>query len=232
MGSKGQIDRLPVAHSGPILALDWCTPDGGVASSGGWVASGSLDRTVKVWDLTGPHFERTPAYTLTTQFPIRRIRWRPGYECEIAVASNADIGCAVSDLSDSGVAEDVDLEKPEVAIPKRRADMGYAVEIWDVRRGYIAKWLVGGSAIEGGVTGTFTSSAWQELGLTFADIDFRDSHALWAQHSSGTFAQLDLRNSYRPLDAVPRLAASWSVTHSLTFVTDKKTQWEVPYDDM
>lgn len=68
--------------------------------------------------------------------------------------------------------------------------------------------------------------------MIFADIDFRDSHALWAQHSSGTFAQLDLRNSYRPLDAVPRLAASWSVTHSLTFVTDKKTQWEVPYDDM
>ena len=158
MGSKGQLDRLPVAHAGPILALDWCTPDGGV--TGGWVASGSLDRTVKVWDLTS-HFERTPAYTLTTQFPIRRVRWRPGYECEIAVASNAEIGaCAVSDLSDSGVAEDVDLEKPEVAVPKRRADMGYAVEIWDVRRGYIAKWLVGGSAIEGGVTGTSILPVW------------------------------------------------------------------------
>lgn len=62
-------------------------------------------------------------------------------------------------MSDSAVAEDVDLEKPEVSIPKRRADMGYAVEIWDVRRGYIAKWLVGGSAIEGGVTGTSTLPA-------------------------------------------------------------------------
>ena len=154
MGSKGQLDRLPVAHTAPILALDWCAPDGGIASSGGWVASGSLDRTVKVWDLTGPHFERTPAYTLATQFPIRRICWRPGYECEIAVASTAEIGtCAAPEMSDC-VAEDADLEKPEVAIPKRRADMGYAVEIWDVRRGYIAKWLVGGSAIEGGVTGT------------------------------------------------------------------------------
>lgn len=31
--------------------------------------------------------------------------------------------------------------------------MGDAIEIWDVRRGWIAKWSVTGSAIEGGVTG-------------------------------------------------------------------------------
>ena len=71
-----------------------------------------------------------------------------------------------------------------------------------------------------------------EICTPITDIEFRDSHALWAQHSSGTFAQLDLRNSYRPLDAVPRLAASWTVSNSLTFVADKKNQWEVPYDDM
>jgi WD repeat-containing protein 24 len=64
------------------------------------------------------------------------------------------------------------------------------------------------------------------------DIEFRDSHALWTQHSSGTFAQLDLRYSYRSLDAVPRLAASWTVSNSLAFVADKKNMWEVPYDDM
>jgi WD repeat-containing protein 24 len=68
--------------------------------------------------------------------------------------------------------------------------------------------------------------------LDKTDIEFRDSHALWVQHSSGTFAQLDLRNSYRPLDAVPSLAASWAVSDSLAFVTDKKIPWEVPYDDM
>jgi hypothetical protein len=30
---------------------------------------------------------------------------------------------------------------------------GDVVEIWDVRRGWIAKWSVTGSAVEGGVTG-------------------------------------------------------------------------------
>jgi hypothetical protein len=34
--------------------------------------------------------------------------------------------------------------------------IGDAVEIWDVRRGWIAKWTVRGSAIEGGVTGLST----------------------------------------------------------------------------
>ena len=68
--------------------------------------------------------------------------------------------------------------------------------------------------------------------VSIIDIEFRDSHALWAQHSSGTFAQLDLRNSYRPLDAVPRLAISWAVSGSFAFVADKKAPWEIPYDDM
>lgn len=156
MGPKGQLDRLPVAHTGPILTLDWCAPEGGGPGAGGWIASGSLDRTVKVWDITNPHFERPPTYTIATQFPVRRVRWRPGYECELAVASNAESGAgAVSDISDSGTIVGVDSEKPEVAPVKRRTDIGDAVEIWDVRRGHIAKWQVGGSAIEGGVTGTY-----------------------------------------------------------------------------
>jgi hypothetical protein len=57
------------------------------------------------------------------------------------------------DVSDSGTLMDDDSEKSEVAPLKGRTDIGNAVEIWDVRRGYIAKWQVGGSAIEGGISG-------------------------------------------------------------------------------
>lgn len=61
MGQRGQLDRLPVAHSGPVVALDWCNAsssssgstvvgtDTAIAGSGhGWIASGGLDRCVKV----------------------------------------------------------------------------------------------------------------------------------------------------------------------------------------
>lgn len=37
--------------------------------------------------------------------------------------------------------------------------VGDAVEIWDVRRGWIAKWSVTGSTVDGGVTGMFQFSS-------------------------------------------------------------------------
>src|ERR1700735_3315609 len=72
-GPLRHMDRTPVAHSGPILTLDWgnaaastgsqrrdsvsddgnLTVNGGSsAPSGGWIVSGGLDRTVKVRCLT------------------------------------------------------------------------------------------------------------------------------------------------------------------------------------
>ena len=69
------------------------------------------------------------------------------------------------------------------------------------------------------------------LDAEFADIDFADSHALWALHSTGTFSQLDLRQSRKPIDAIPRSAVSWNTSGSIAFVSDKPRRWEVPYDD-
>ena len=56
MGQRGQLDRIPVAHTGPILSLDWYTPQPEIeglpsVSSEGWVATGGLDRCVKVSSL-------------------------------------------------------------------------------------------------------------------------------------------------------------------------------------
>lgn len=64
------------------------------------------------------------------------------------------------------------------------------------------------------------------------DMTFADSHALWVQHPSGAFSQMDLRYCDKPLDSVPRTALTWTPTGSLTFVSDNVEQWEIPYDDV
>lgn len=212
MGQRGQLDRIPLAHNGPILALDWMPPSTYSTNSGhratgssgssqggnwyagvgsglfddlgsnpapegdpqgnGWLASGGLDRTVKVWDVTVPsgatHIPRKPVYTMHTSFPVRRVAWRPGYECELAVTSYLEGSAnnqpnSALDLSSGGP-----TASPRIgsAVPPALAGtednkalynkMGDPVEIWDVRRGYIAKWTVRGSAAEGGVTGAFS----------------------------------------------------------------------------
>ncbi|KDQ32912.1 hypothetical protein PLEOSDRAFT_1110308 [Pleurotus ostreatus PC15] len=225
MGQRGQLDRLLVAHSAAVTSLDWCSTSGNHSSTDmsggglGWIVSGGLDHCVKVWDLSSTsHLQHKPTYTLHPSFPVRRVMWRPSYPCEVAVVSNAEFGSGSNpDMAapDAGSGTSSPDGRDRASI-RTKQYAGDPIEIWDVRRGWIAKWSVNGSASEGGVT----------------DIAFGDSHAIWAQHSSGTFAQLDLRNCTKPLDSIPRVAVSWAPSGALALVSDTKPRREVPYDDI
>lgn len=90
--------------------------------------------------------------------------------------SNADFGTGSNELASgskmpspriternigdiSGSLDDLRLHlnqklQPNVLPVSQSTDAGDAVEIWDVRRQHIPKWIVKGSAVEGGVTGT------------------------------------------------------------------------------
>jgi WD repeat-containing protein 24 len=81
---------------------------------------------------------------------VRRVRWRAAYECEVAVVSNDEFGESGSDFNDAGGGGG---SGSRGAVMGPGKGWGDAVEIWDVRRGWIAKWAVGGSAGEGGVAG-------------------------------------------------------------------------------
>ncbi|KAL5487631.1 RTC1 [Sanghuangporus weigelae] len=243
MGQKGLVERVPLAHTGAILSLDW--NEAGV--SGKWLASAGLDRTVKVWDFkeTQSQTSRKPAYILHASYPVRRVLWRPGYETELAIASynESAYNPATKTMPSSSVnTSGVLTEFNDNAVPRQnspgsiRTDIaqhgdggtevdsdrdvtqrsGDLIEIWDVRRPWIAKWTVEGSNCEGGVS----------------DMTFADSHDIWVQHPSGAFSQMDLRYCDKPLDSVPRTALTWTPTGSLTFVSDNVGQWEIPYDDV
>jgi len=212
MGQRGQLDRIPVAHSGSVTTLDWCSSSSPTSSGTptatentgngqGWIVSGGLDRCVKVWDLTSltstvsssQHIPHKPAYVLHPSFPVRHVLWRPGYDCEIAVVSNAEFGTGsnsdmgppipsapvvVSTLpqavsgggsghssgSDTGYRDALMKGARIPATPKSApatstSGAGDAVEIWDVRRSWIAKWTVPGSAVDGGCTGLCNSTS-------------------------------------------------------------------------
>jgi hypothetical protein len=153
-----------------------------------------FDFELKVWDLSqlnssantpnasAGHIPHKPTYTLHPSFPVRRVLWRPGYECEIAIVSNANAEFGSGNFSELagptpgptyasalgiGSARTGSVSTPNLlasnvigsskdARERGGSGIGDAVEIWDARRGWIAKWTVRGSAIEGGVTGSFT----------------------------------------------------------------------------
>jgi hypothetical protein len=80
------------------------------------------------------------------------VAWRPSFECELAVVSNAEFSTG----SNPDLAQGQDNEV-DGGISVVSAVGGDAVEIWDVRRGWAPKWSVTGSAAEGGVTGQSVS---------------------------------------------------------------------------
>ena len=133
---------------------------------------------------------------------MRRVLWRPGYECELAIVAHTDQGVSSSvdlhapgvtggHLNPSGAAASAGtglitaLSSPRMpaatlsvvdsvteqtqAVPQN--DGGAPIEIWDVRRGFIAKWVVSDSVGEGGVRGMYTSLG--HPGLPRADTALR-----------------------------------------------------------
>ena len=121
-------------------------------------------------------------YTLHASYPVRRIAWRPDYETELAIASNFEAGLFLTSqnrpsssaslsskeqvLSTSATGNtsgfistdssfgglDSENRQQNLDVDKQIYS-GDMIEIWDVRRQWIAKWRVLGSGREGGVTG-------------------------------------------------------------------------------
>ncbi|KAF8468007.1 hypothetical protein JB92DRAFT_3060018 [Gautieria morchelliformis] len=82
------------------------------------------------------------------------------------------------------------------------------VEIWDIRRAWIGR------------HDRYAVKIFSRVRVQ----TYQGRHRLcrlaqnpWAQHVNGTFAQHDLRESFRPLDAIPRVAMSWTAYGSLAF---------------
>jgi hypothetical protein len=87
------------------------------------------------------------------------------------------------------------------------------VEIWDVRRHYIAKYALPT------IDGTAVEAAWS------------GPDTLVTAYQNGMFAQLDTRHKTISLDTIPRQVVSWSPKGELAYAIDRFKQGEIPFDD-
>lgn len=76
--NPSQWERKWSAHNGLALAVGW-------NSSGSLIGTGGRDKVIKVWDVKSEL--RKPVYTIQTIASVSCLRWRPGYDSQIAACS-------------------------------------------------------------------------------------------------------------------------------------------------
>jgi len=167
MGQHGQLNCLPVAHTGPIPVLDWCSTglDHTVRVCCSYLTAIMPDNP-KVWGLPGlsilSHVMNKPTDVSHPAYLVRHVLWWPDYPCELVLVSNAKFSGGsgaeflvspwmqntmpsfLSSTTPASESKDVD-GKPGLA--------GDIVEIWDMCHAWLAKWTVDMSISDGGVTG-------------------------------------------------------------------------------
>ncbi|KAG8882206.1 GTP-binding protein Rho1 [Tulasnella sp. 332] len=129
-GSHGLLDRVAAAHTSAILGLEWGAGprDGPGCGSGseGWLCTGGMDKTVKIWDMSRQLQDRKPVHILHTAERVKAVAWRPEHACEVAVVPTTP-GLSARPVSGS--------EKCFASNPDQ-------IEVWDVRRPWLPKYVL------------------------------------------------------------------------------------------
>jgi hypothetical protein len=167
--------------------------------------------------MSAVEFPSEPSHVIFAAHPVRRVAWRPNHDTEIAVVSTqagiSDIAQPADRNHEPGPTDS--SEEPAMEAESR-------LEVWDVRRSYVAKYILG-LATRFVAAGAATDIAW---------ADGSQGQALQACYSVGAFVQFDMRHHHRPLDIVPRQAMSWGGPGELAVATDRWVVGEIPFDDM
>lgn len=205
--------------------------DGGEADVS-WLASGGVDGTVKVWDLS-QSTAGTPALlkTLHVARPVQDVAWRPDRPCELAVAMmEGGVGGSLAGTR-GAVGSAISFGSDELSNEGEEGAEG-DFEVWDLRRDCVPKFVVRGR--DGPASGAWPSP--DSLALAETAL----SALLWS--STDTFLTTHKRTSclvqhdvlYKPecpLDHLPRQAVSWSADGTLAFAADEEDSQEIPFDD-
>lgn len=119
-----------------------------------------------------------------------------------------------------GVADSDTASIAEVGTSQRSEES--RLELWDVRRGNVAKYLLGRHG-----------RMKQDLTGSTVDIDWNmDGQAVRSCYAGGAFVQDDIRNHHVLLDHVPKQSIAWSARGGSACAMDRFTPGEIPFDDL
>ncbi|GAA5981384.1 hypothetical protein JCM10908_004089 [Rhodotorula pacifica] len=242
----GATDRI-AGHVGACLAMDWrdgfsCERDTsgtGVGSTaetagggreGGWVVTGGVDRTVKIWDFSLPTLSTKPVRTLYTSQPVYSVAWHPTRPTELASSPMPSLGLGAESSSSSSVLGDeipstpistadsplAALIKGDPPASRARTDRNAwknEIEVWDVRRPYFPKLAI-------------------KTDEPISSLLYNDDETIWAtSKGSPTFQQIDIASdSYSLLDSIDRPTSSWNLEGDFAFLDDGRRWNDVPFD--
>ncbi|WWC65935.1 uncharacterized protein I303_108557 [Kwoniella dejecticola CBS 10117] len=210
------------AHgSKSVLDLKWKEGDeeSDGTRGGGWLASAGADKIVQIWDMNQQWDKPpSPVHSLHTSHPVRKISWRPDHPTELVVVPLIQTLTA----ADPTLAANAGSATPASdSIPHEHQDEDAHLEIWHVRRHYIAKYSI---PSQDGVA----------VDVTWSNGD----NNLVACFQNGGFAQMDVKGKSGvsslplPLDQVPRQLIGWSPRGELAYALDKFRLGEIPFDDV
>ncbi|GAA5823041.1 hypothetical protein JCM3770_005710 [Rhodotorula araucariae] len=241
----GATDRV-AGHIGACLAMDWrdgfscernvtdapgsSSETAGGGREGGWVVTGGVDRTIKIWDFSLATLSTKPVRTLFASQPVSAVAWHPTRATELVSCPMQSLGLggtgesSASSLGDdppttpitagdSSGAAFVKVEQPS----RTRFVDGNAwkneIEVWDVRRPYFPKVAI-------------------KTEEPTAALLWNDEETVWsASKTSPTFSQHDVgADSYSLLDSIDRPASTWNVEGELAFMDDGRKLNDIPFE--
>ncbi|GMK56594.1 hypothetical protein CspeluHIS016_0304340 [Cutaneotrichosporon spelunceum] len=203
------IGKLWGAHgSKTVLDLKWKESEEFSLPGQGWLASAGSDRTVQVWDMSKPWDKgATATHILHTAYAIRGVDWRPSHPTEVVVVPWDQLTATASPDSNR-------LEAP----PSLPLESEQSLEVWDVRRHYIAKYTLPGH------DSTAIAASWV------------DDDTVVACYQNGGLVQIDLHSRVAPkaipLETIPRQFVTFSCKGEVAYAVDRFKLGEIPFDDV
>lgn len=144
------------------------------------------------------------AHVLHTAHQVRCVDWHPTHPTELVVVPFDHVTAPAGD--------------PTRPAETTLDESDSALEVWDVRRHYVAKYALPG------IEGNAVSAIWD------------DNDALVACYQNGSLAQIDLNSKTAPktypLESIPRQMSACSVKGELAYALDRFKLGEIPFDDM